>query len=277
MPDRPAADVVRRAVDKAAEQLAAAVSGLADGGEEPMPDGDTPVHAARVACRRLRSALRAYRRLLDREWTDRLRAEVRWLADLLGAARDAEVLRARLRRTAADDLSEVDVAALDAALAQRWAAAMGEVSRALHSERCRRLLLDVVEDLPLRPRALRPAADVVPALARRPWKKLAAAAPQLRADDPDEAWHRVRILTKRARYAMEAAAGQVPHARRRARHLARLQDLLGEHQDAVVAARTWGELSAAAPLTAGRLIERERTAARRARAAFPAAWSACRS
>ena len=64
-------------------------------------DDDTAVHQMRVGCRRLRSDLRTFRALLDREWAGQLRDEVGWLADLLGAARDAEVLRARLRRTAA--------------------------------------------------------------------------------------------------------------------------------------------------------------------------------
>ncbi|NUT37761.1 MAG: CHAD domain-containing protein [Hamadaea sp.] len=273
MPDRRAADVVRRAVDRAAEQVAAALPLVLTG--DPLPDGDTPVHAARVACRRLRSALRAYRRLVDREWSDRMRAELRWLADLLGAARDAEVLRARLIRTAGTDLSDVDIAALDGALTLRWDTALRELTAALRSDRCRRLL-DLVAsgELPLRGRAARPAAKVMPALARRPWAKLAVAARDLRADDPDACWHRVRILTKRARYAMDAVAGEVPHARRLAKRLAQLQDHLGEQQDAVVAARTWEEISDVAPVTAGRLIERERAAARRSRARFPAVWLA---
>jgi CHAD domain-containing protein len=42
------------------------------------------VHQARVATRRVRSTLRTFSKLLDEEWTDRLRADLKWLADLLG-------------------------------------------------------------------------------------------------------------------------------------------------------------------------------------------------
>ncbi len=34
----------------------------------PLPDGDTAVHQMRVGCRRLRSDLKTYRALLDRDW-----------------------------------------------------------------------------------------------------------------------------------------------------------------------------------------------------------------
>jgi CHAD domain-containing protein len=62
--------------------------------------------------------------------------------------------------------------------------------------------------------------------------------------------------------------------------LAGVQDLLGEHQDAAVAAETWLAIANADPddhalaVTAGRLFERERAAVRSVRAAFPAAWRA---
>src|SRR5205807_5494906 len=58
------------------------------------------VHQARVGTRRLRSHLRTFRPLLDREWAAGLRAELSWLDDELGRARDAEVLLDRLRSLA---------------------------------------------------------------------------------------------------------------------------------------------------------------------------------
>jgi CHAD domain-containing protein len=55
-----------------------------------------------------------------------------------------------------------------------------------------------------------------------------------------------------------------------------LQDVLGEHQDAVVAAVRLRQLAADAPprtaLAAGRLIEREEEHRRESRAAWPKAW-----
>jgi CHAD domain-containing protein len=272
---RSAAAAIRESVRRCVDQLLVAEPLIRD--DRPLPDGDTPVHAARVACRRLRSDLRTFRQLLDPGWAGQLRGELKWFAGLLGAARDAEVLRARLRANAAE-LDPDDITALDAALAAQTAAAGAQLAAALDDERHRRLLAALTaatRDLPLRARAARPARDVLPRLVERPWRVLERAAAELTVDASDEQWHAVRILTKRARYAADATAGKVPGARRRAKKLAGVQKVLGEHQDAVVAGQTWLELSAAAPLTAGRLIERERAAARQARAAFPAAWRAC--
>lgn len=58
-----------------------------------LPDA---VHQMRTTCRRLRSVLRSYRSVLDREVTDPVRDELKWLGAELGAERDHEVLRERL-------------------------------------------------------------------------------------------------------------------------------------------------------------------------------------
>ncbi len=76
---------------------------------DPQTRRDLPdaLHKMRVAKRRLRSALTTFRPLLEHERTDPLRDERRWLAAVLGAARDAEVVHARLRQLVAaepDDL-----------------------------------------------------------------------------------------------------------------------------------------------------------------------------
>ena len=52
-------------------------------------DADDAVHKMRVAVRRLRSTLATYRRLLDRDVTEPLRDELKWLGGVLGAVRDA--------------------------------------------------------------------------------------------------------------------------------------------------------------------------------------------
>jgi len=56
------------------------------------------VHQARVATRRLRSDLRTFRAFLPEGWSQETRQELGWLADVLGQARDADVLLERLRR-----------------------------------------------------------------------------------------------------------------------------------------------------------------------------------
>jgi CHAD domain-containing protein len=49
----------------------------------------------RVATRRMRSALQAYGKVIDRSATRALTEELKWLAGVLGDAPDLEVLRAR--------------------------------------------------------------------------------------------------------------------------------------------------------------------------------------
>ena len=118
-----------------------------------------------------------------------------------------------------------------------------------------------------------------------PWRRFAygangvPGAGQLEPDGPDAAWHAVRINGKRARYAVEAVAAVLGgEAAALASALASVQEILGEHQDAAVAADTWMAIANADPddhalaVTAGRLYERERASVRCARADFPTAW-----
>jgi CHAD domain-containing protein len=89
----------------------------------------------------------------------------------------------------------------------------------------------------VRPEALRAGVSDLAALARRPWKRLRRDHAALGPNPPDEALHALRIRAKRARYAVEAVAdivgGDAPHELAAA--LTGLQDVLGAHQDAVVA------------------------------------------
>jgi CHAD domain-containing protein len=259
---------------------------------EPVAGGDSAVHQMRVGTRRLRSHLRGFRSLVDPEWADGLRAELGWLADALGVVRDAEVLRARLRKTAgADPLAPMDqaaVARIDAELAARQEEAQALLDEALDSPRYLALLETLVATArkpPLSDEAKQPAGDVLPRLVSRPWRKLAEGngdvpgAGALSVQAPDHDWHLVRIRGKRVRYLTEAIADAFGDgAVGLAAALATVQGVLGEHQDAAVAANTWLDIAKSDPddhvlaVTGGRLYERERAAVRRARTAFPAAW-----
>lgn len=254
-----------------------------------LPGADTAVHQMRVACRRLRSDLRTFAPLVPRDWAAGLRDELRWLAHVLGPARDLEVLRGRLARSAvADPLAPCDsdaVARLDAALAERHRSALAAVDSALATARYT-ALLDTLVDAADQPRVTQlghaAAGEVAPQLAAPPVAALQDGVAQLHPDTSDAQWHRVRVLTKRARYAVEAVAEVVgAPAPRLARRLAGVQDVLGEHQDAVVAAHTWLSLADTASgagkdtsvvLTAGRLYERERAAVWGARHRFADVW-----
>jgi CHAD domain-containing protein len=260
---------------------------------QDLPDGDTPVHQLRVGCRRLRSDLRTFDALVDPQWAKRLRRELRWLAGTLGAARDAEVLRARLRRTADDPLVPVEasaVARIDAELAARQGEALDAVEAALASDRYV-ALLDALVEAAQRPQltalAVASAREVLPRLVAGPWRTFAfgargvGGAADLAQDAPDDEWHAVRVNGKRARYAIEAVADVIGgEAPRLSERLAAVQDLLGEHQDAAIAGTTWLAIARSDPddhslaVAAGQLYERERAMIRRARKRFPAAWQA---
>jgi CHAD domain-containing protein len=245
------------------------------------PEG---VHQARVATRRLRSDLRTFRPLVDAAWSSSLRDELGWLADLLGDVRDGDVLLERLRHRVAelpDTHERAGAAAVLATLELERGAAHSTLLEALHSRRYLRLLDSLVEAAngpSLRESAGEPASDVVPELVRRPWHKLEKRVGKLGDSPSDEELHAVRIRTKRVRYAAEAAEPILGKpARAFAKAAERLQDVLGELNDSVVAEHwlaTWARRGRSLEELRGAeaLAERERAAAHLHREGWPSAW-----
>jgi CHAD domain-containing protein len=115
-------------------------------------------------------------------------------------------------------------------------------------------------------------------LARSEYRRLSKIAERLGPGSSDDELHRARIAGKRARYTAELAEAEMGKpARRFIERAKELQDVLGAHQDAIVAeARLRGLLAEApgsgAAFAAGRLVERERARRREARAELPKAW-----
>jgi CHAD domain-containing protein len=242
--------------------------------------GDDPedLHDLRVAVRRLRALLRAADPLLVPEWSGRLRDELKWLGNELGPGRDLDVLLERLRGEAAGlDEDEAAFAEVLRRLESDLAEARGRVLAALGSERYAELL----ESLAAAAAAPHARELDVPLdeLAGREFKRLSKEVDGLGDDPSDEALHRVRIKGKRARYAAELAEPVVgKRAKQFIRSAKSFQDVVGEHQDAVVAEERLRSLalelgSYAAVLAVGRVIERQRARRREARAAFPKAWA----
>jgi CHAD domain-containing protein len=87
------------------------------------------VHQARVATRRLRSDLRTFRAYLPDDWALDIRAELGWLAEALGRARDADVLFERLHGQVGS-LDQRDAEAAGALLG-RLVAEQGDAREAL--------------------------------------------------------------------------------------------------------------------------------------------------
>jgi CHAD domain-containing protein len=246
-------------------------------GEDPED-----LHQLRVATRRLRAFLRAGRPLLDAEWAEALRAELAWLGGALGPVRDLDVLVEHLHSDATtlppaeQKALEGLFAALDAER-ERDREAMIE---AIRSERYLRLL-DALESAAGAPMLV--ASDVtLAAVAAAEFRKLEKAVKALPPDPTDDELHGVRIRGKRARYAAELATPVVGKpALRFVERAKAFQDLVGAHQDAVVAEARIREVlgrarGARAGFAGGRLVERQRARRAAARASFPDAWAALR-
>ncbi|WP_399894474.1 CHAD domain-containing protein [Streptomyces sp. BBFR51] len=254
-----------------------------------LPDG---VHQMRVTCRRLRSCLRSYRSVLDRRVTDPVRAELQWLAGELGVARDQEVLRERIG-TALDELPDDLVLGPVAARLRVWDVSRGgdvrsRTREALDTPRYLRLL-DALDSLvgrpPLRPKAAGKPARTMARAVLKEYDRLAGrmehALARPAGRSRETALHETRKAAKKLRYAAEVARPALgkPVARLGKRAKA-VQQLLGEHQDAVVAQDTLRGLAVAAhgagesAFTWGLLHGRERAGADARQRELPAVWRA---
>ncbi len=239
------------------------------------PEG---VHQARVATRRLRSDFRTFRRFLDQDWADQLRRDLRALTDLLGPVRDLDVLHMHLaglieqvpdseRRAAEAILTALDAERRDA---------RSRVAEGFH-EPWYPDLLDRLIEAGETPRLVEaanlPAGPILLKLARKPWRRLRAAVRDLPVDPTPVELHRIRILTKRARYAAEAVSPVGGEAAEGfAFSLSELQDMLGEHQDAVVAGQWLRRRDSSLALAAGELIGFEVSRSNRAAAGWRVIW-----
>jgi CHAD domain-containing protein len=206
--------------------------------------GEEGVHQMRVSTRRLRSDLRTFGPVLDGSDLAPVVDELRWLGGALGAVRDLDVLAVSLEEAAAQ-LPEAERAGgadlVDRLVATRDAGRRSLVD-VLDGERYLALLRRAVE-LALDPPVVasvaeRPLREVLVELVRTPWEKLRKEVRDLPDDPADDDLHLVRIRAKRCRYAAEAVAPFVPAAAEHAERIEALQEVLGEHQDAIVA-ETW--------------------------------------
>ena len=226
------------------------------------------LHKFRVATRRMRSLLRSTRKLVsDEAESERLRAELKWLGSLLGEVRDRDVLIDYLLGES-ETLDGAPLGAVLELLDAERDAARRELVAALDSSRYGLLLRDLEH-----PPVLRPGETLVDA-ARCDYKRLRKTMDGLGKDPGDDELHDARIRVKRARYAVEAA-GLGSRFVQRAKEL---QDVLGEHQDGVVAEERIRELleqvrgSGRTAFAAGRLVERQRLRRDASREAWPKAW-----
>ena len=227
--------------------------------ERRVRDGDPKgVTQMRVAIRQLRSTLRGFSRILDRQVTRPVlrraglagppaRRGERHPVDIKELRRQHDALPPELivgpvvddARTELDQLvahgSQTTLATLDS---DRYAA-------------LRQALDQLLADPPFTERAARPAGEELPkniAKALRTLDRQLVAAQALPAGpERDQALHDARNADKQLRYVIEVAAPVLGKpARRLGRQAKKLQDLLGDYQDAVVTRPLLHELGSAA-------------------------------
>ncbi|MFA9565710.1 MAG: CHAD domain-containing protein [Acidimicrobiales bacterium] len=272
-----AREVAHAAIARSVRQVILNLPGVRLG-EDPED-----LHQARVGVRRLRSDLRTFGPLLDTDWAAGLRNELRFLGGALGAVRDLDVLLATLAQSVADEpaIDDRQAGPLLAWFEAERTARRRTLMATLDSDRTTRLLDDLVGaslDPRTAPQADDPAEEILPPLASKPWRRLERSVAQLDADSTNEEIHAVRILAKRCRYAADVvgpAAG--PQAKRFSKAMARIQDCLGDLNDAVVIGAKLRHAAAADPeiaFVAGQLSGILDYRARHTRTDFWPIWKA---
>ena len=212
--------------------------------------GPTSLHDFRVALRRLRSTVRAFRPFLQHP--KGLRRRLRRLAQSTNESRNLEVWRDWVA-TQARDLTrkqKAGVAWLRARLAaeQRLASAQVRELVARWLPRLRSELRQVTNRGPQHQHRLRRqrAARVVARVIRAELQVLVTQLDKVKSIKDREPAHAARIAAKRVRYLLEPFRGELLGSGTALRLLERLQDILGEVHDAHVFADSLRETLAEA-------------------------------
>lgn len=194
------------------------------------------LHQMRVATRRMRAIIRAVSSFLAPEWTEQVRQELGWIGSLLGEVRDWDVLFEFFRQNF-HDFSSPEQRSYQTILKNfedQRSVARAKLLEGLRSDRYLNLLNhfeDSLNHLPFQPTPL-----TLTEIARTAFHKV-----QDFANTSDSLFrkfelHHTRRLLKRTRYAVELAEPFLGKRAKRFIQQAKVaQDLLGRHQDAVVA------------------------------------------
>ena len=198
------------------------------------------VHQMRVALRRLRSAIRAFRPAVDGPALRSVDGRLKALASLLGPARDWDVFLGGLGAELAGALpGDPRMAALLVAARDRRDHAYADLAAHLRGPDFRLLLWDLcalVACAPWQAEEGGAVEDFAAALLAKRWRRLSAAAAEVE-HLPDAEFHALRLDGKRLRYVAELFAplwGR-KRGRRFLERLAAVQEQMGLANDAAVA------------------------------------------
>jgi CHAD domain-containing protein len=207
------------------------------------------VHQFRVAARRLRSNLTAFAPLLEAGAVVDVSAGLQQAAAAVSDARNAEVVAERVDRLLADLPSgpgAPDTAGTRARLAgllgetyrDSWEGSVDHLDSKRYDELTRRL--DRFADLPpWRPRAGRPAPEVLAPVLREEWRRFRKrgrlALGEDTGADHEERAHDARKAAKRVRYVADSVVGVFGRrAKKLAKAAAKVQVVLGDYNDGLV-------------------------------------------
>ncbi|MFL5950886.1 MAG: CHAD domain-containing protein [Gaiellaceae bacterium] len=204
------------------------------------------VHEMRVATRRLRSAVALFEDVLPAEAV-RQQSELAWLGRTIGAVRDLDVAIEGLNRwvDVAPAEDQDGLARLGALLESQRGEARAGLLQALDSPRYDRFVRRFGSTLRSRTGARTgPAQAAIPALVLRRQRQVEKRLDRARNGHEPEAYHELRIATKRFRYSLEFLADLFPRETAAVvRRAVALQDVLGAYQDGRVAAQRLRELA----------------------------------
>ncbi|HEV2851795.1 MAG TPA: CHAD domain-containing protein [Thermoanaerobaculia bacterium] len=244
------------------DQAAQAWPRLAD----PANSADTEaLHDFRVALRRLRSCLRAYRSHLEDSIPRKLAKRLKRLAASTGPGRDTEVqiewLQGRRPHLAVHH--RAGLAWLLARLEERMRDAREEMREEIEheflkvEEELRRRLSVYHTEIHLDPASPRETlGGATAALLRRQVADLEAHLARVEDPEDEEEAHEARISAKRVRYLLEPFAGEIEGAAPVVKGFKTLQDLLGDLHDAhVLETELAGAVETAAAERARRVLE----------------------
>ena len=206
------------------------------------------VHQARVAIRRLRSAIRAWKPLLPADYIDNFDPRWRALAATLGETRDRDVFISEILPLLAEAFpASAEIDRLSGYALRRGAISRKRARCAFKATDYSRLLLEFTAATLALPDSTGPQLKT---FARRCLGKRARRVTELaekirEADDAGR--HRLRVALKRLRYALEFFAPLFPGQEIQDYRLAtaRLQDMLGQINDLVAVAQFTREALAA--------------------------------
>jgi CHAD domain-containing protein len=246
------------------------------------------LHDMRVASRRLRAAMAAFRPFLTPRML-RFRDQLGWVASALGEVRDLDVQLERMHEWRADASPEraAALSSVQEVLDNRRAAARKRMLAVLDSRRYESLSRSFSSALRFGPPksfapGRVPVLAIAPDLVERRHKSVRKRGDAIGKDSPPDAYHELRIEAKKLRYALEFVGTGIygkPALEFSARVTA-MQDVLGLHQDAYVAMDLLQEiadssgrrLGPATLMAMGSISERYRQDAANLRARFPAVY-----